>query len=49
MSPTLAKVSDFVSRKLVRLSEHAESRILSNGIKYREVLAGLSSAVIVED
>jgi Domain of unknown function (DUF4258) len=49
VSGTFPKIQELVAEGRVRLSEHALSRLLKHGVKYRDVLAGAVDAIVVED
>jgi Domain of unknown function (DUF4258) len=49
LSSTLEAIRDLVAAGEVRISEHGYDELSEDGIRIRDVLAGLSSAIVVED
>ena len=49
MSGTFETIKRLVAERQARLSEHALARLLKHNIKYREVLAGVPDAIVVEE
>ena len=49
LSSTLEAIRDLVAAGEIRISEHGYDELSEDGIRIRDVLAGLSSAVVVED
>jgi Domain of unknown function (DUF4258) len=48
VNETLRRVSDLVKAGKVRLTEHALTRLIKHELKYRDILAGLADAVVIE-
>jgi hypothetical protein len=49
MSKTLAKVREHVKAGRVRVSQHAISELLDDGLSLEAIVSGIEAAVIVED
>jgi len=49
MSQTLQTVIALVARRDVKISDHGYSELAQDGILAREVIAGVSEAVVLED
>jgi Domain of unknown function (DUF4258) len=49
LSHTFDQIKLLVPQDKVQLTEHALSRLVKYGIKYREVLAGLAESIIIEN
>lgn len=49
MSRTLHRIRELVERREVRLSSHGYDELAADGILVREILAGVESAILVED
>ena len=49
LSSTLEAIRDLVAAGEIKISEHGYDELSEDGIRIRDVLAGLSSAVVVED
>ena len=49
MSATLARVQQLVAHGEVRISDHGYEEFAADGIVARDVVAGISTALVVED
>lgn len=49
MSETLERVRQLAAQGLVRLSDHGFERLFKHDIEYKDVLMGVTAAVVVED
>jgi hypothetical protein len=49
MSETLARIQEHVKARRVRVSQHAISELLDDGISLEAVVGEFGSAVVVED
>jgi hypothetical protein len=49
MSETLAKVRELVKARQVRVSQHAITELLDDGISLQSVIDGIEAATVVED
>lgn len=49
MGETLKRVTELVSRKDVRVSDHGYDELANDGIFVQDVLAGVQDAVVIED